>query len=529
MKRETKEALFTVAIAVLGVIIGVLLMASVNSYKEKKAVRNWKYGDWRKLSLVLEYVEKNYVDTIDMKKVTDETVSAALQALDPHSVYLPPVTLEASETELQGNFDGIGIQFNVPNDTAIVLNVIPGGPSEKAGILTGDRIMKVDDRPIAGNKTPQDTMVHLMRGPHDTKVKIGIRRGTEDIVFDITRDKIPVNCVDAHFMINDTTGYIKLSKFSRTTYTEVSLAAAELIARGMTKLVFDLRENSGGFLDQAYLLTNEFLAKNDMIVYTEGLHRERQDYKANGKGLLQDLPLTVLIDEGSASSSEIFAGAIQDNDRGVIIGRRSYGKGLVQEPVNFNDGSGIRLTVARFHTPSGRCIQKPYTDDYAYDLYNRYNSGELTDADSIKVNKDDVYYTKNGREVYGGGGIIPDIFVPMDTTKASKFYLACNKKATTMRFASDYFDRHRAELVAIEDFSLLEKYLSKAGLEQKFLDFAAKKDGLKPASKEDWEETKRYMLPQVEALVGRYSKVGENAFYMLYLPIDNTIKAAIEN
>jgi len=356
-----------------------------------------------------------------------------------------------------------------------------------------------------------------------------VRRGREEIIFDITRDKIPVNCVDASFMINDTTGYIKLSKFSRTTFAEVSMAAADLLAKGMTKLVFDLRENTGGYLDQAYLLTNEFLAKDDMIVYMEGLHRERQEYKANGKGLLQNLKLSVLIDEGSASSSEIFAGAIQDNDRGVIIGRRSFGKGLVQEPVNFNDGSGIRLTIARYHTPSGRCIQKPYTDDYEYDFYNRYTSGELTDADSIKVNKDEVFYTKNGREVYGGGGIIPDIFVPMDTTKASKFYLACNKKATTMRFASDYFDHHRSELISIEDFDALQRYLKNASIEQKFLDFAAAKDGLKPSSPEDWNDSKHYMLPQVEALVGRYSKVGENAFYMLYLPIDNTIKAAIEN
>ena len=339
--------------ALLGIVIGALLSGIVFRITDTKKF-DGNYERWRKLNLILQEVEKNYVDTIDMKGMTDAAVVAALQKLDPHSVYLPPVDLEISETELAGNFEGIGIQFNVPNDTAIVLSVIPGGPSEKAGLMQGDRIIRVDTNDIAGVKTPQDSMVRLMKGPSGSKVKITVSRSGAVIPFDITRGKIPVNSVDAAFMVNDTTGYIRLSKFSRTTYSEFSKASAELLSQGMTRMLFDLRDNSGGYLDQALLLGNEFLPKGAMIVYMEGLHRDRQEFKADGRGTLQDVELSVLIGESSASSSEIFAGAVQDNDRGVIVGRRSFGKGLVQEPLNFTDGSGIRLTVARFYTPSGR-------------------------------------------------------------------------------------------------------------------------------------------------------------------------------
>lgn len=515
----------SVLVAVLGVVIGVLLCLIGQRMQQRKAMRNWEYGDWRKLSLILDHVEQNYVDSIDMKEMTDAAIVAALSKLDPHSVYLPPVELSKSETELQGNFEGIGIQFNVPNDTAIVLSVIPGGPSEKAGLLTGDRIIAVDDKVIAGVNTPQDSMVLMMKGPSGTKVDIKVRRGTEDIVFDITRGKIPLNCVDAAFMVNDSTAYIKLSKFSRTTYQEVITAVVKLLSEGMDKLILDLRGNTGGYFDQACLLSNEFLAKGDLIVYMEGEHRKREEQRANGKGLLQNIKLDVLIDEGSASSSEIFAGAIQDNDRGRIIGRRSFGKGLVQEPVNFTDGSGIRLTVARFHTPSGRCIQKPYGEDYDYDIYDRYMHGEMTNADSIKVDRNLEYRTKSGRIVYGGGGIVPDIFVPVDTTRASDFYIACNRKATSMRFASAWFDSHRDALLALDDYGRLQKYLENPRLEQDFLRFAAQKDGITPKAGE-WEETRVYMMPQIKALVGRYSKLGEEAFYHLYLEIDECIKVA---
>ena len=525
MKKES------LAIAIFGVIIGIL--ASMTVYRLNGIggeVRfDGDYGRWRKLNLVLEQVEENYVDTIDLERMTDAAVVAALAELDPHSVYLPPVDLEASETALAGNFDGIGIQFNVPNDTAIVLSVIPGGPSEKAGLMQGDRIIMVDDRMIAGSRTPQDTMVSLMKGPSGTKVRITVSRDGSDIPFEITRGKIPVHCVDAAFMIDDTTGYIKLSKFTRTTFSEFSEASEKLLASGMTRLIFDLRGNTGGYFDQAYLLCNEFLPEGAPVVYMEGLHRPRRDFNADGSGRLQGIALSVLTDESTASSSEIFSGAMQDNDRGVIVGRRTYGKGLVQEPMNFTDGSGLRLTVARFYTPSGRCIQKPYSDsyDYVYDIYERYVHGEFTDADSMKVDRSVEYHTAGGRTVYGGGGIIPDLFVPMDTTRATDFFLACNRKATQMRFASAVFDRFKPELSVIDDFGRLQSYLDSLDLEGRFLEYAAKTDGVRPRQGE-WAKSKDYMLPQIYALVGRYSKLDDEAFYRLYLPVDETIRAAYD-
>lgn len=512
--------------ALLGIALGVVLTLSFSKVWSLRKF-DGDYNRWRKLNLILQEVQKNYVDTIDMESMTDAAVVAALSELDPHSVYLPPVELTESDTELAGSFEGIGITFNVPEDTAIVLNTVPGGPSEKAGLISGDRIIKVDDRVIAGTKTPQDTMVRLMKGPKGTKVKITVNRAGTDIPFDITRDKIPVHCIDASFMVNDTTGYIKLSKFTRTTYVEFLEATAELLKQGMTSLIFDLRSNTGGYFDQAYRLSNEFLKKGEKVVYMEGLHRNREDFYADGRGLLKAVSLKVLIDEGSASSSEIFAGAIQDNDRGTIIGRRSFGKGLVQEPINFTDGSGIRLTVARFYTPSGRCIQKPYDKDYAYDIYQRYAHGEMTSADSMKVDTTAVYYTMKGRKVYGGGGIIPDVFVPIDTTKATKFYINCNRKATSMRFASSMFDKYKGGLSGISDYDTLVGYLNSLDLEGQFLDYAARVDGLRPSSGE-WAQSKEYMMPQIYGLVGRYSKVGEEAFYRFYLPIDETIQTALK-
>lgn len=515
-----------IIIALLGVVLGVLFTLTALKVLGLNKKFDGDYNRWRKLNLILHEVQKNYVDTIDMTVMTDAAVAAALTKLDPHSVYLPPVELEESDSELAGNFEGIGITFNVPNDTAIVLSVIPGGPSEKAGLMAGDRILKVDERVIAGVKTPQDSMVRMMKGPAGTKVKISVSREKQMIPFEITRGKIPVHSVDAAFMVSDTVGYIKLTKFSRTTYKEFVEASSKLIDQGMTSLVFDLRDNTGGYFDQALLLSNEFLQKGAAIVYMEGLHRPRQQYDADGRGKMKDISLTVLIDEGSASSSEIFAGAIQDNDRGVIVGRRSFGKGLVQEPINFTDGSGIRLTVARFYTPSGRCIQKPYDKNYNYDIFERYAHGEMTSADSMKVDSTALYYTVKGRRVYGGGGIIPDTFVPIDTTKASKFFINCNKKAVMMRFASNFFDSNKSSLSKIDDFVRLEKWMNDVDVEQQFLNYAAKVENLKPAVGE-WEETRWYMLPQVKALVGRYSKLQDEAFYRFYLPIDNEFQTAL--
>ena len=513
--------------ALLGVILGVLITLTVSKILPDKKF-DGDYNRWRKLNLILQEVQKNYVDTIDMKAMTDAAVSAALAELDPHSVYLPPVELTESETELAGNFEGIGITFNVPNDTAIVLSAVPGGPSEKAGLMQGDRIIKVDERVIAGKKTPQDSMVRLMKGPSGTKVKITVSRDGVMIPFDIIRDKIPVHCIDAAFMIDDKTGYIKLSKFTRTTFKEFKQASSELLNAGMEHLIFDLRNNTGGYFDQALMLSNEFLQKGDEIVYMEGRERPRQDFDADGRGTLKDVRVSVLIDEATASSSEIFSGAIQDNDRGVIIGRRSFGKGLVQEPINFTDGSGVRLTVSRFYTPSGRCIQKPYDKDYAYDIYERYAHGEMTSADSMKIDTTALYYTVKGRRVYGGGGIIQDVFVPIDTTRATDFYIKCNKKATVVRFASAMFDKYKNELSAIDDFGKLESYLNSISLDQQFLEYAAKVDGIK-AAKGEWDKSKEYLMPQINALVGRYSKLDDEAFHRFYLPVDVTIRTALDH
>ena len=514
-----------IIIALLGIVVGVLLTLVVSrAFGDKKF--DGDYNRWRKLNLILQEVQKNYVDTIDMAGMTDAAVTAALAKLDPHSVYLPPVELEESDSELAGKFDGIGITFNVPNDTAIVLNVIAGGPAEKSGLMAGDRIIKVDDKVIAGTKTPQDSMVRMMKGPSGTKVNISVSRDRQIIPFEITRGKIPIHSVDAAFMVSDTIGFIKLAKFSRTTYEEFEQATQKLLDQGMTHLIFDLRDNTGGYFDQALMISNEFLEKNAAIVYMQGRKRARQQYDADGSGKLKDVKLTVLIDEGSASSSEIFAGAIQDNDRGLIVGRRSFGKGLVQEPINFTDGSGIRLTVARFYTPSGRCIQKPYAENYNYDIYERYAHGEMTSADSMKVDSTALYYTVKGRKVYGGGGITPDVFVSIDTTRASKFFIDCNKKAVMMRFASFAFDKYKKSLANIDDFKRLDKWMSEVGIEQQFLNYAASTENLRPSAGE-WQETKTYMLPQVKALLGRYSKLQDEAFYRFFLPIDNEFQTAL--
>lgn len=496
-------------IAVLGVLIGALSVATVNKYNQSRRMLRTEYIDWRKLNLILQQIDEHYVDSIDRKKVTEAAVTAALATLDPHSVYLPPVEKEQSDESLAGAFDGIGIQFNVPNDTAVVIEAIPGGPAQKLGMLAGDRLIYVDSVLIAGVKFPQDSMVRRMKGPAGTKVTVTVKRGEELIPFEITRGKIPVHSVSASFMADAETGYIRLDKFSFTTASEVALALEMLNAQGMKKLVFDIRSNSGGYLDQALKISDMFLPKDSLVVYMEGRKRPREEYKASGRGHYKDIPMCVLIDEGSASSSEIFAGAMQGNHRARIVGRRSFGKGLVQEPVNFTDGSGMRLTVARFYTPDGRCIQKPYTPDYEYEVFKRYGEGEMVNADSMNVAK---------------GGILPDVFVPIDTTKATQFYISCNKKATAMRFAADFFDHHR-DISEIDDYEKLQKFLDRAGLEREFLAYAKKKDGLEPKGNE-WAESRDYMLTQAYALVGRYSKLGDNAFYHFYLDIDECYKAA---
>ena len=516
-----------IAEVLLGVLLGVFLTLTVVRYRESRRILSAKYIEWRKLNLILDEIEKNYVDTIDQAGMTDAAIAGALAQLDPHSMYLPPVKKQQADEELAGNFDGIGIQFNVPNDTAIVLEVISGGPAEKAGMLPGDRLLKVDDKVIAGVKFPQDSMVRRMKGPSGTKVVVTVGRGRDVIPFEIIRGRIPLHSIDAAFMVDDAIGYVRLAKFSSSTRKDFVEAYTGLLGQGMKHLIMDLRDNTGGFLDQARLLSNEFLSRGDTIVYMEGLHRPREVFQADGKGRLQDIGLTVLISENSASSSEIFAGAIQDNDRGTIVGRRSFGKGLVQEQFAFTDESGLRLTVARFYTPSGRCIQKPY-DDYEYDIYNRYTGGEVFSADSVKLNKEDVHYTRSGRVVYGGGGIMPDVFVPMDTTSASPFYIACNRKTTQMRFAAAMFDKYSKQLLAIDNYRDMDAFLKRIDVPGAFRRFALNRDGIM-VSDAEYAETLEYLQPQLNALIARYSKLNENAFYKYYLPVDTTVEAALKS
>ena len=515
-----------IAEVLLGVLLGVFLTLTVVRYRETRRILNAKYIEWRKLNLILDEIGKNYVDTIDQAGMTDAAIAGALAQLDPHSVYLPPVKKQLADEELAGNFEGIGIQFNVPNDTAIVLEVIAGGPAEKAGMLPGDRLLKVDDEVIAGVKFPQDSMVRRMKGPSGTKVVVTVGRGRDVIPFEIIRGKIPLHSIDAAFMVDDAIGYVRLAKFSSSTRKDFVEAYTGLLEQGMKHLMMDLRDNTGGFLDQALLLSNEFLSRGDTIVYMEGLHRPREVFRADGKGRLQDIGLTVLISENSASSSEIFAGAIQDNDRGTIVGRRSFGKGLVQEQFAFSDESGLRLTVARFYTPSGRSIQKPY-DDYDYDIYKRYADGEIFSADSVKLNTEDVHQTRSGRVVYGGGGIMPDVFVPMDTTRASAFFVACNRKTTQMRFAASLFDKYSKQLLPIDNYKDMDAFLKRIDIPGEFRRFALSRDGI-TVSDAEYAETLPYLLPQLNALVARYSKLSENAFYKYYLPVDTTVEAALK-
>ena len=520
-----KKSFIQILQVLLGVVIGVLLTLMAVRYRESRHMNHISRVDWAKLNLILGIVEKNYVDTLDRNGMTEAAVSAALAKLDPHSVYLPPVQLSESEEELSGGFDGIGIQFNVPNDTAVVLEVIAGGPSEKAGLMVGDRLLKVDDKVIAGVLFPQDSMVRRMKGPSGTKVTVTVKRGQEEIPFRITRGKIPVNSVDASFIARDKVGYMRLSKFSRSTFKEFHQAAQDLLDRGMEHLILDLRDNTGGYLDQALLVCNDFLERGNVIVYMEGLKRSRELFQADGRGTLKDVGLTVLINENSASASEILSGAIQDNDRGMVYGRRSFGKGLVQEEYDFTDKSGLRLTVARYYTPSGRCIQKPY-GDYENDIYNRYIDGEIFSADSTKQDISDMHRTVNGRIVYGGGGIMPDVFVPMDTTRATDYYARCNRKAVQMRFASSVFDRYRDRLLSIDRYPEMDRFLKEADVAGQFRAFAAK-DGI-TCSQAEWEKTTPYLIPQINALVSRFSKLGENAFYKYYLPTDNTVNKVLE-
>ena len=527
----TKDKIVNAILAVIIVLMAVAIVKNLTRSRRGAApvvsVDGRRQGsDWSKLTTVLDQIQQHYVDSIDQDEITEKILPLILSELDPHSLYLTPEDLQTSDEDLQADFEGIGIVFNVPNDTAIVNSVVTGGPSEKVGILSGDRILKVDDRVIAGVEMPQDSMVRLMRGKKGSKVTITVGRDNHEVAFDIIRDKIPQKSVDVAYMINDTTGYVKLSKFSRSTYVEFLQSELLLMTKGMKRLIVDLRDNSGGYLDQALLLCNEFLEEGKLAFYMEGLHSERQEIFADSKGFGKNLSLAILINEFSASSSEIFTGAMQDNDRATVYGVRSFGKGLVQEPIYFSDGSGVRLTIARYYTPSGRCIQKPYSDKYEYDIIERYERGEMMCADSIKVNDSLKFVTPGGRVLYGGGGIIPDVFVPIDTTISSQFLTECNRRSLPVRFANSLCDQNRPALRKIEDMDQLQAFFKTLDLKSSFVKYAQENDvKLNPG---DWERSGEYILTTIKALIGRSTPMSDNAFYPIYLTADKTVLRAVE-
>jgi len=496
--------------------------------KEVKTLREKQ----NKISETLELINRNYVDTVDLTRLTESAVGKIVSELDPHSSYIPAADVDAANEELESSFSGIGIQFNMQKDTIIVISVISGGPSEKAGLMQFDRIITVDDSVVAGKNLGSNKVMRMLRGPKDSKVKVGVLRGSADqlIQFELTRGDIPNYSIETAYKVTDKIGYIKIDKFARSTYSEFLLAIAKLRGQGVEGFVIDLRENPGGYMESAIYMVNEFLPKGRMIVYTNGRTYRRSDTYSNGKGACQEAPIVVLIDEYSGSASEIFAGAIQDNDRGLIIGRRSYGKGLVQTKLDLADKSELLLTIARYYTPSGRCIQKDYelgkADEYGMDLYNRYVHGEMYSADSIRQNDALKYTTNAGRTVYGGGGIMPDIFIPRDTAGITSYYKDIYDSGALHQYVLDYSDQNRDKLKQFGSYSELYKYLQQQNLFDEVTDYALNRKGIK----------KRPMLMAISRnLIETYicanivrNFFDNDGFYPIILKDDLTMQKAVE-
>ena len=483
-----------------------------------------------KISSALQYILNEYVDTVDINTLTDEVMPALVEQLDPHSVYIPASDFQRVSEPLVGNFSGIGVSFNMTDDTVAIINTIPNGPSMMVGVMAGDRIIMVDDSLVAGVNMPSDDIVKMLKGPRNTEVKVTIyRRGVKKpIDFEITRDNIPLYSVDVAYMVNENTGYIKISQFAQTTYREFMQAVEKLKAQGVTKLIIDLRHNGGGIMDAATMIADQFLQEGQLIVYTEGRTRPRENDYATSRGILKDDKLVILIDESSASASEILAGAIQDNDRGLIIGRRSFGKGLVQEEMRFQDGSALRLTVARYYTPTGRSIQRPYnkgTEDYYSDFHDRIVNGELESSDSIKFDDSQKFVTPGGKIVYGGGGIMPDVFVPIDTSGISEYYNRVRSLGLMYRFAFFYTDQNRSHLEAFKTAREIEGFLDKQDLLTSFVKYAKEK-GLEPNSK-DILTSREVLLKTIKAYIAR-NIIDNDGFYPIIADIDNTLTVAID-
>ena len=475
MNPDTKHR-FTPLLIAIGTIVGIFVGSFYTSHFSGGRINIINTGS-SKVGYLLQLIDNIYVDTVDMNTLVEDAMPLILSELDPHSSYFGPKDAEEANENLKGSFSGIGVQFTMEQDTVNVMSVIHSGPAEKVGILAGDRIVTADTTSLVGMES-DDVMKHL-KGVKGSKVKLGVKRhGSKDLqYFTVVRGDIPVVSVDAYYMMGDKTGYIRVKNFGEQTYAEMLVALANLNVEGMRQLIVDLRGNQGGYMHIAIQMVNEFLPSGRLIVYTEGRKSPREEFRSDGRGTFQKLPLVVLVDEGSASASEIFAGAIQDNDRGTIIGRRTFGKGLVQQPKEFRDGSVVRLTVARYYTPSGRCIQKPYEkghgQEYENELIARYERGEFFSQDSIH-NEGPQYETSIGRIVYGGGGITPDIFVPEDTTGMTSYYREAFLTGLIRQFAFAYSDENRAKLTALRTADKMEQYLRKENLLEKFAQFAEK-------------------------------------------------------
>ncbi len=516
-------------VLVLGVWLGYFLTNQINSGSAFSQSRQASTND--KINSLLEYIEYQYVDTINKKDLVEKTVTSMLQSLDPHSAYIPASDFESVNEPLEGNFDGIGVEFNIIKDTIRVISPIEGGPSEKIGIRAGDRLIKVEGKNVAGIKITNKEVFEKLRGKSGTVVAVTILRSgiQKPLQFKITRDAIPLYSLDASYMVKLDIGYIKISKFSATTYQEYLKAFNALSKQGMKKLILDLRGNPGGYLNAAVDISDEFLANGLQIVYTQGKANPKKVYKATEHGSFENNPLVVLIDEGSASASEIVAGAVQDNDRGTVIGRRSFGKGLVQDQMQLPDGSAIRLTIARYYTPTGRCIQKPYSDDkdqYYSEEYDRYTNGELLNEDSIKLDKTKQYKTPEGKIVYGGGGVMPDVFVPIDTARSNAFLNKIFYSGSINTFAFEYADKNRVKLKAYGSAkNYIDRFEISQAILEEFYTYCADKD--LPLNLKMKTMTSEALKPYLKAFIGR-DVFDKDAYYPILNQKDKCILKATE-
>jgi len=510
----------------VGIYVGLRLNQST---KNENSFFSFRTGQFNKLNDVINYINQEYVDTVNQKKLVESTIEEMLHKLDPHSAYIPADELQSTNEPLEGNFDGIGVEFHIQEDTIMVVTAVSGGPSDALGIQPGDRIIKVDGKNVANIKITNQMVMQNLRGPSGTKVKVTVYRKGKQIDYAITRGKIPIYSVDVSYMLSPETGYIKVSHFGDKTYEEYIDGFVKLKEMGMKNLVLDLRGNPGGYLKTAIQLADEFLPEEKLIVYTQGRSRPKESYAATKNGFFESGALVVLIDEGSASASEIVSGALQDWDRATIVGRRSFGKGLVQEQSEFPDGSAIRLTIARYYTPTGRSIQKPYDgtyDDYENELAVRLKHGELLSSDSIRFSDSLKFTTPGGRVVYGGGGIMPDIFVSLDTSGVSQYYSDVSSKGLITEFVYKYVDNNRSTL---NKFKTFDEFNSGFRINESiFNDFVsfAEKSGVKPNA-EGMKISDEIMRTQMKALIAR--QVWKNdGFYPVIQSLDNTLKKALE-